>query len=184
MSGNFRKEDLRIIKTYNALLNSFNKLIEYKSFGKITVNDLCEEALISRATFYTHFDDKYDLLKYWLNNIKQEFSKYTQDTEQMIIIMNQFLDDKQKIIKNILLDANSETLELLHMIISSFIDDYFLKDKSFNSNHMILSTFCSGGLINLLSYQMNNKSSPDFKFVNLYLINMLSTIMEWNKKQK
>jgi len=46
-------------------MNAVLKLLNRRNFEKITVNDICEEALVSRATFYAHFNDKYDLFKYW-----------------------------------------------------------------------------------------------------------------------
>lgn len=66
MPGNFKKEDLRVSKTYRALTTATLMLLNKRNSQKITVNALCEEALISRSTFYTHFTDKYDLLRYYL----------------------------------------------------------------------------------------------------------------------
>lgn len=45
-------------KAYTAL----KELVAVKSFEKINVNDILAQAGISRATFYRHFMDKYDLL--------------------------------------------------------------------------------------------------------------------------
>lgn len=66
MAGNFKKEDLRVIKTQNAFHNAIVFLLERRSFKQLTVNELCEEALASRAAFYSHYKDKYDLLESWL----------------------------------------------------------------------------------------------------------------------
>ncbi|MEQ6028481.1 TetR/AcrR family transcriptional regulator [Staphylococcus saccharolyticus] len=38
-----------------------------KSFHQITVQDLCEHAMVRRSTFYRHYNDKYDLLDQVLN---------------------------------------------------------------------------------------------------------------------
>ena len=46
-----------------------NGLCESKSFSALTVNDICQEAGISRATFYRMFEDKYSL-----NNWCQAFN--------------------------------------------------------------------------------------------------------------
>ena len=54
------KTDLRIRKTYKALCDAFVNILEKKRFDDLTVNELCDEAMIRRATFYKHFADKYD----------------------------------------------------------------------------------------------------------------------------
>lgn len=57
-----KKQDLRYIRTNQLLCNAFKDLLEKKKFDDITIQELCNHALIRRATFYTHFIDKYDFL--------------------------------------------------------------------------------------------------------------------------
>ena len=54
------KTDLRIRKTYKALCDAFVTILEKKRFDDLTVNELCDEAMIRRAAFHKHFADKYD----------------------------------------------------------------------------------------------------------------------------
>ena len=54
------KMDLRIKKTYLSLHNAFVELLEEKRFEDLTVNELCDRAMIRRTTFYKHFADKYE----------------------------------------------------------------------------------------------------------------------------
>ena len=56
--------DLRVQKTYEALMTAFFELLEEKKFEKITVNELCHRAKVRRPTFYKHFADKYAFVKY------------------------------------------------------------------------------------------------------------------------
>lgn len=58
--------DLRVQKTHMALIQAFQTLISQKEFDKITVNELCDLALIRRPTFYKHFLDKYDFLSFFI----------------------------------------------------------------------------------------------------------------------
>ena len=55
-----QKMDLRIRKTYLALHSAFTQLLEERKFEDITVNELCDRAMIRRTTFYKHFADKFD----------------------------------------------------------------------------------------------------------------------------
>lgn len=55
------QNDLRVIKTRRNIEESLIHLLGRKSFEQITVQDILEEALINRSTFYKHYSDKYDL---------------------------------------------------------------------------------------------------------------------------
>lgn len=67
-----KKSDLRVRKTYMALMDAFEELLSEKTFDDITVNELCQRALIRRPTFYSHFEDKYDFLRFYLNEIQTQ----------------------------------------------------------------------------------------------------------------
>lgn len=58
------------------ILNTFNKMVRRKSFDKITVDSICQEADIGRTTFYRYFTDKYDILEY---SMYQTFEQARQD---------------------------------------------------------------------------------------------------------
>ena len=67
---NLNKNDLRVKKTKNALYNTLMELMKAKSFEEIKVSDICNAALINRSTFYAHYNDKYELLKDAIDNLK------------------------------------------------------------------------------------------------------------------
>jgi AcrR family transcriptional regulator len=45
------------------LKESFIKLLREKDISKITIKEICDNADINRATFYTHYNDQYDLMR-------------------------------------------------------------------------------------------------------------------------
>lgn len=54
--------DLRIRRTHKFLQEAMIELIAEQGFDAITVGDIAERAMINRATFYRHYQDKYDLV--------------------------------------------------------------------------------------------------------------------------
>ncbi len=46
------------------LAESLRELMIKNSFEKITIKKICDQAGVIRATFYNHFEDKYDCLNY------------------------------------------------------------------------------------------------------------------------
>lgn len=64
-----QKMDLRTRKTLTAIRNAFIKLRSHKPLEKITVKELTNEAQISKATFYLHYQDVYDLSSAMQNEV-------------------------------------------------------------------------------------------------------------------
>jgi AcrR family transcriptional regulator len=64
--GNMTPEftDLRIKRTHALLRDTLIDLIAEKGFDAVTVKDIAERAMVNRATFYRHFQDKYALVTY------------------------------------------------------------------------------------------------------------------------
>ncbi|MEH7249263.1 TetR/AcrR family transcriptional regulator [Neobacillus niacini] len=77
-----KKADTRNKRTQKLLSNALLSLLNSRSFDSISVIDICEEAEVSRATFYVHFKDKYDLLAYTQKNISEEFKFAEGDIEE------------------------------------------------------------------------------------------------------
>lgn len=55
-------KDRRIEKTRTVLHNALISLMKKKDYRSITIQEIIDEANVGRSTFYTHFDDKDDLL--------------------------------------------------------------------------------------------------------------------------
>ncbi len=53
--------------TKQALIASFKKLLETEQFDKITISDITNDCGLSRQTFYYHFRDIFDMIR-WIYN--------------------------------------------------------------------------------------------------------------------
>jgi AcrR family transcriptional regulator len=97
-----RKLDPRVKRTRQLIQSAFAELIiEKRSFENVTVADITERAEINRATFYAHFEDKYDLLNYM---VREEF--------------------RERVAKNIPLETQRlpDGLRLLTMTVCDFLE--------------------------------------------------------------
>lgn len=54
-------------RTDKAILQTMVSLLKKKSFEKITVQDILEETPVTRATFYAHYRDKYEVVEKMLD---------------------------------------------------------------------------------------------------------------------
>ncbi len=53
--------DLRVVKSKKNICNAYMELRKNKQLHKITVKELCEKAMINKSTFYTYYEDIFDL---------------------------------------------------------------------------------------------------------------------------
>lgn len=79
-----QKTDLRIIKTKRNIREAFLKLMYAKGFNEMTVNEILDEALINRSTFYAHYRDKYDLREQIENDLLDDFKSHAQQSYHVV----------------------------------------------------------------------------------------------------
>jgi AcrR family transcriptional regulator len=77
--------DLRIRRTHHFLHTAMIELITEQGFDTITVGDIAERAMINRATFYRHYQDKYDLVakifEDTTNELAENMKPFRKDTD-------------------------------------------------------------------------------------------------------
>ena len=64
------KDDRRVQRTQQLLRTALVSLIEEKGFEALTVQDIIDRGNVGRATFYSHFDNKEDLLVSGLDGLR------------------------------------------------------------------------------------------------------------------
>jgi len=55
--------NLRVRRTQKLLREALIELIEERGFEALTIGELTERAMVSRAAFYRNYQDKYDLVE-------------------------------------------------------------------------------------------------------------------------
>ncbi|WP_285398582.1 TetR/AcrR family transcriptional regulator [Lysinibacillus sp. fls2-241-R2A-57] len=74
MKGNERQLDLRIRRTHKLLWEALFELMTQskQKYSSITINQICDRAMVHRTTFYQHFEDKNALLAFGLRQNQEE----------------------------------------------------------------------------------------------------------------
>ncbi len=107
------KEDLRVRKTKKALFDAFIKLLSQKPFDEITVNELCDEAGVRRATFYKHYSDKFDFLTAYVRLLRDRFDRLIWKSEKPINTSEYYIEYAKRFI-HFLSDHASVTQNICH----------------------------------------------------------------------
>lgn len=74
-----RANDRRVQRTLRALRDSLLSLLSQRAWDDIEVQDICERANVGRSTFYTHFQNKEELLVGGLNDLRDALRAHAQE---------------------------------------------------------------------------------------------------------
>lgn len=66
-------------RTKRIIIIAFQDLLYTHMLDSITVNDICEKAMIHRSSFYRYFEDKYDLLNEFTDYLGILFLDYLKE---------------------------------------------------------------------------------------------------------
>lgn len=117
-----RKKQICVFgSTKKSIRDAFFELIDENGFDSVTVKDITDRALISRNTFYLHYEDKFDLLNkisnelmrkvYWRVSkdlIKIKDLDFTIDcTAALLISIQRVIDEDRELYRLLLTDPGT-----------------------------------------------------------------------------
>ena len=177
-------EDLRIVKTKKNLYDSLIKLMSVKEFEDIKVSDICSLALINRSTFYSHFNDKYELLYSFISDLKNDLQEHINKNEKIdslkeyyLSMISLFLDhiDENIDIYSMIVKNNSNSI-VMDMINNTLFEDVNKNIKLVKKSDIptdFVSDFYMGAIVNIgINYLKNPKKYKKEKVVT-YLDKLL-----------
>lgn len=98
------KYEITSLNTKKLFAEALKKIILQKSFSKVTVSELIRECGVNRKTFYYHFSDVYDLLKWTLEqeaiDVVKNFDLIV-DYEEAILFVIEYIKVNNKFLNNI-----------------------------------------------------------------------------------
>ncbi len=157
------KEDLRVVRTRALLCKSFFELLEKMPYEKISVIDICNNAMVHRATFYNHFDDKEHLLEYAIDEVKEELFNATIDKEKYSCVKEMYMSLIAKVIdfieehkKKLLLIINQNSKDKISSLIMTTTKrsiGYLASKNEYKEKYSlptnVLVDFITGGITSL-----------------------------------
>lgn len=174
-----KKTDLRVIKTKNLIYNTLIELMKDKTFEEIKVSDICNKALINRSTFYSHYEDKYDLLVDFINSLKNEFiselnknnSKLNNKEyyiELIKIFLNHIEERKEMYVSIMINNRNSIMMDILLDVVNNDLLKKMNTDEFKTSiPNDIIAKFYLGGVINIgVEWLKDNKKYSKDDIIN------------------
>ena len=181
------KYDLRVIKTKKNLYESLIELMQEKRFEKIKVSDICNKALINRSTFYSHYEDKYELLLDLFENQKNLLLANLNNSNNVLFSKEyilEFLDiiidqiEKNRKIFNAIIVNNQNGIFMDFLLDGLEIEAYNkLKEKKDAIKSSIpinfIVKFYLGGIINVATSLILKNKTYDKETLLLYFSQLI-----------
>jgi AcrR family transcriptional regulator len=179
-----KKEDLRIRRTYKLLFKALVAMLEEQPFEKISVTDICDKAMVHRTTFYKHFEDKYHLLMYGIQELQKDINKKSLTNESYNNPKQYYLDIFANVLKYMsanqkmcsLILARNETDSILSMFSKLMVEEIMCKLKTNEKNGIkhhipveIIANFYAGALLSISSWWLRNSESVSIDTMKQYL---------------
>ena len=132
-----KTEDLRVVKTKNALHNAFFAMLTEMSIEDITINALCDRANVRRATFYKHFSDKIDFITYIIKEIRRtfdvEFIKTNPNLSSTVTYYIKYIES----VMNFMKDRENAIAKILNSPMRSAFIEIFMQQNYLDTfNHL------------------------------------------------
>lgn len=178
-----KKADLRVLKTKENIKTAFINLLLIKEFKDITIQNIIDEALIGRSTFYDHYCDKYDLLEHLVNEVLNDFNSFIKDRfnlkshEDFIIFFFSLTEYylKQKNTFLALLKVHTESIDVYDSLtnilkngFSCYWDNINLKNKVNLPKEYFCRIYASVALTSLQWYIENNEDYTPQDFIETF----------------
>ncbi|SEK60268.1 TetR/AcrR family transcriptional regulator [Paenibacillus sp. OK003] len=184
------KEDLRVRRTHKLLYNALLELMENQSFENITVKQICDLAMVHRTTFYTHFNDKYDLLSNALRQIAEEELDFSSTLHSPAESLKEILSAARKnknVFKQLLSEERDSLRNLLRREMGAGIHKHLTEDllkenllsEDSSTDIQIIIEAYTGAMIGVLSWWIENNMPIDQEDIYKRLIEM-EIFPEWN----
>ena len=162
-------------KTRELIKQTFSDLIKQKSNIKdITVTELVNKADITRSSFYTHYDNIYEVAKEIQNEALELFVNKHKNINSIDELYNYFdeifelFKKENENYKNLLKgDFASLLLEKLRKQTEINLYDYF-KDKNIDQLSLKISLFTDGCILLIIKY-FNNELDSNLDEINIFL---------------
>jgi AcrR family transcriptional regulator len=153
------------------------------------VKAICEQAMVHRATFYSHFTDKYALLKYGsqeaIQTIAKDVEEASETRELLTMLILEHMKKHQQLYALFLLEKSTESLStlLVRRLAANFektLADLEKQGKHFAIPTSLIAQFQAGAVLRVLSWWAEQEMRMPTKELAGYMHQLLMTIVEGN----
>lgn len=162
------KYEVTSLNTKRMFVSSLKKIMKTKPFSKITVSEIIRDCGINRKTFYYHFTDIYDLLRWMF------------EEEAVEVVKQMDMDGKFEDAIAFALDYIEQNDHIINCAYDS-LGREGMKRFLLNDFQMFAASFIDG-----MEKKMNVTLEPDYKqfLKRFYAESVADSLVSWLKEEK
>ena len=165
--------------TKMALSNSLKKILQKKFLDDITVKEIVEDCAVNRQTFYYHFQDIYDLLRWFLNHETQEVLSHAEHWRDSLMATFQYLQENHILVYHVFQSSgrgyiDCQFFSFSRALISALLDQDAVDLSIPEPDRMFLLDFYMYALSGILTGWL----STDMKESPQLLVSKVSHLLE------
>ncbi len=183
------QEDMRIRRTKKLMWEALLSLLEKQRFASISVKAICEQAMVHRATFYSHFTDKCALLDYGLQEAVQTTMQEIQWNEapemqaKLYSSLLEYMITHQRLFSLLLLNNGTESFSnlLLRRFVANAERQLARSEKSVKRTAIptaIRAQFYAGGFLQVITWWVEQEVRVPSRDLADYLQQLLLPFYE------
>ncbi|UUX33316.1 TetR/AcrR family transcriptional regulator [Fundicoccus culcitae] len=161
------------------ICTALSDLLNHKSFEDITVKDITLKSGYSRATFYRHFKDKYEVMNYaYTYKVDQLIDVYGENNQEIIIQTLEYMQNHSVYFKHV---AKSEGQNSFTNFVYQYTIDYFNQYQSDalanysndNDEKSSLLVFISSGSVAIVNQWIKDNFKQPAKWIGQLIYRLL-----------
>ncbi len=169
------KDDRRVKYTKMVLKQSFINLLEKKNISQITIKEICEDADINRATFYSHYNDQYDLLRRiedeLLDNVRAHLSQMDRSSNREDAVATtekifEYINENAKLCKLLLSEKGDINFQkkIMTLVYDKIITEITENSKISKGDAEYIYSFTITGCVGLVQKWLDDdlRASPRY----------------------
>lgn len=98
--------DLRVARTRKAIQDAFTSLVSERGFDAVTVRDISERAMVNRATFYRHFRDKHEVMRWVTDRVLADLAWRPVPTSPSELSFDDAVDHAENVLRRLAAHAD------------------------------------------------------------------------------
>ena len=98
--------DLRVARTRKAIQDAFTTLVSERGFDAVTVRDISERAMVNRATFYRHFRDKHEVMRWVTDRVLADLAWRPVPTSPSELSFDDAVDHAENVLRRLAAHAD------------------------------------------------------------------------------